>query len=135
MPQVSISALCTVLALCAGGCNGDIHVSAPPPPNQAPVVTILFGNNQTGPAGDQLPGTLLFEVKTIDGKPLMNEKVVWSTTNGGWFSQVTGTTDHTGSTSAHWTLGPGTGTQRAEATLPRFGQGVVFSATATKQPN
>ena len=134
MRKVSISGVCAVLVLSTGGCNGDIHVSAPPPPDPALVVAYMSGNNQTGAAGRQLPAVLFFEVTTPDGKLLGNEKVVWSTTTGGSLSPASGYTNHAGSSFAYWTLGPGTGAQRAKATLPRFGHEVLFSATATTPP-
>ena len=94
-------------------------------------VRIVSGNEQVGSPGAPLPQPLVVEVVDGSGNPVVGAAVTWVVTaGGGSLEPPTGTTDEAGRASTTWTLGPGIGTNSAQAIVSGVGQ-AVFTATAS----
>jgi adhesin/invasin len=94
-------------------------------------VRIVSGNEQVGLPGTTLPQPLVVDVVDGSGNPVIGAAVTWVVTaGGGSLDPTTGTTDENGRSSTTWTLGPGTGTNTAQAVVSGVGQ-AVFTATAS----
>ena len=94
-------------------------------------VRIVSGNEQVGLPGTTLPQPLVVDVVDGSGNPVVGAAVTWVVTaGGGSLDPATGTTDENGRSSTSWTLGPGTGTNTAQAVVSGVGQ-AVFTATAS----
>jgi adhesin/invasin len=94
-------------------------------------IRIISGNEQQGQAGTQLANGLVVEVIDESENPVPGVTVTWRVESGGGsVSPRTATTDGAGRAATAWTLGPGTGEQRVEASAPSAGS-VRFEATAT----
>ena len=90
------------------------------------------GNAQTGPVGEALPDPLRVIVTDEAGTPVSGITVTWSTDDEGSFDPATSTTGSNGIAETIWTLGGGSGGQRAEASVNGADNSpVAFDATAT----
>lgn len=97
-------------AACGGGGSG-------PGPTPASV-TASAGENQIGPAGQQLGAALEVIVKDGQGNPMANITVNWAVASGGGtVTPASNTTAADGKASATRTLGAGAGAQTATATV------------------
>lgn len=95
-------------------------------------VSIIGGNNQTGPAGEPLPQPLHVYVTDAVGRAVPAQEILWTAVQGTVSAPVDSTDDAGGST-VIWTLGPEEGLQELTATAPGVGS-VTFEATATVPP-
>ena len=94
-------------------------------------IRIVSGNGQSGEAGSRLDAQLVVEVLDDVDNPVSGATVSWSVQSGnGSVSPTSGQTDAAGRAAASWTLGPGTGEQRVQASVSGAGS-VRFDATAT----
>ena len=94
-------------------------------------VTIVSGDDQTGPVSTELTLPLVVSVKDGGGNPVPNVAVSWVIgAGGGSVSPSTSTTDANGQAVAAWTLGPTPGPNTVSAVVSGIGI-VEFSATAT----
>jgi hypothetical protein len=85
-------------------------------------VTIVSGDDQTGPPGAQLPDPLVIRVTDGDGNGVSGASVVWAVTEGGGSVQPALTvTDGGGRASTRWTLGPNEGRNRVTAIVAGIG--------------
>lgn len=122
-------------------CGGDTH-TAPPNPS---VMQIVGVNNVTFTAGLKFPVQFAVSLKSADGAPLPNVKVLWTVTSGGGIvggedapnHEVSGyliaiPSDQSGYSWVLWTLGPVLGPQTLTASVSGFvGSPATFFATAT----
>jgi hypothetical protein len=94
-------------------------------------VTIVSGDDQTGPVSTELPTPLVVEVRDAGSNPVPNVAVTWVIgSGGGSVTPTTSTTDASGRASAAWTLGGTPGPNTLSAVVSGIGVG-EFSATAT----
>jgi hypothetical protein len=94
-----------------------------------PIMSIVSGNNQSGPAGLPLAKPLVIKVSRYDGSPVSDAAVSW-VSNGQAISSNS-RTDALGLASIPWTLAKTIGAQTVTATLTNIAvPGVSFSATA-----
>jgi hypothetical protein len=94
-------------------------------------IVIVSGNDQQGPAGSELANLLVVQVVDNAENPVPGVTVNWEVESGeGSVTPLTSTTDGSGRASTAWTLGPGTGEQRVDASNPAAGS-VRFTATST----
>jgi adhesin/invasin len=94
-------------------------------------VRIISGNEQVGPPGAALPQPLVVEVVDGSNNPVVGAAVTWVVTaGGGSLDPATGSTDENGRSSTSWTLGPGIGTNAAQAIVSGVGE-AAFTATAS----
>ena len=93
-------------------------------------ISIINGNLQSGPGGDDLPDSLRVSVIGSDGGALVGATITWAATAGGaTVSPLTTTTDANGEASAFVSLGPA-----GPVTITATVHGVApatFMATAT----
>ena len=96
-------------------------------------LSIVSGNDQTGPVSTELPLPLVVAVKDGGGNPVPAVAVSWVIgIGGGSVTPSTSTTDAAGQASAAWTLGSTPGVNNNTVSAVVSGIGVVeFSATAT----
>ncbi len=98
-------------------------------------ITIVSGNNQSGLPGQQLPQSLVVEVRDTETKILPNISVKFEITQGSGASLGTTQpvlTNSEGRAATTLTLGPTTGTYQVKASCPGFSVApVTFQATAT----
>jgi len=96
-------------------------------------VTIVSGDDQTGPVSTELPIPLVVAVKDGAGNPVPAVAVSWVIgLGGGSVTPTTSTTDAAGQATAAWTLGGTPGANNNTVSAVVSGIGVVeFSATAT----
>lgn len=94
-------------------------------------VTILSGDNQTGPVSTELPLPLVVEVRDAGSNPVPNVAVTWVIGNGGGsVTPSTTTTDANGQASAAWTLGSAPADNTLSAVVSGIGV-AQFTAHAT----
>jgi Big-like domain-containing protein len=94
-------------------------------------VSIIAGNNQTGPVSTELPQALVVEVRDAQNNAVPGVAVTWVIgTGGGSVTPSTSSTDASGNSSAAWTLGPAPGTNTVSAVVSGIGV-AGFTATAT----
>jgi hypothetical protein len=94
-------------------------------------VTIVSGDDQTGPVSTELPQPVVVEVRDEGNNPVPNVAVTWVIgSGGGTVTPATSTTDASGRASAAWTLGSVPGPNTLSAVVSGIGVG-EFSATAT----
>ncbi len=94
-------------------------------------VTVVSGDDQTGPVSTELPQPLVVEVRDAGANPVPNVAVTWVIgSGGGAVTPTTSTTDASGRASAAWTLGSAPGPNTLSAVVSGIGVG-EFSATAT----
>ena len=97
-------------------------------------LTIVSGDDQTGPVSTELPIPLVVAVKDGDGNPVPGVAVSWVIgLGGGSVTPTTSSTDAAGQATAAWTLGstPGINNNTVSAVVSEIGGLVEFSATAT----
>lgn len=93
-------------------------------------VTVIDGQGQVAPAGEQLAVRPTVEVVGDFGGPIPEAEVTFTVTSGGGsVSTVTAMTDSAGVASVDWVLGPTPGPNTLQASRPGFSNG-IFSATA-----
>lgn len=114
---VTVEAGFTVVALAASA-NGLAAVS---------------GEDQTAPAGTELPDPLVVEVTDAFGNPIQGVPIIWTLEGGGSVNDSTTATDAVGRTSVTRTLGPTAGTQTTLASSEEdlAGSPVAFIHTVT----
>jgi VCBS repeat-containing protein len=90
------------------------------------------GDGQTGSVGSALPDSLVVKVTDGFGNPVSGVAVQWSVLSGGGsLSPETSTSGDDGRAAAERVLGPGAGTQSAQASASGFsGSPVTFTHTA-----
>jgi large repetitive protein len=90
------------------------------------------GDGQTGSVGSALPESLVVKVTDGFGNPVSGVAVQWSVTSGGGsISPESVTSGDDGRAAAERVLGPGSGTQTAQASASGFGGSpVTFTHTA-----
>jgi adhesin/invasin len=94
-------------------------------------VTIVSGNDQTGPVSTELPTPLVVAVKDGAGNPVPGVAVSWVIgLGGGSVTPTTSSTDAAGQASAAWTMGGTPGANTLSAVVSGIGV-AAFSATAT----
>ena len=119
--------LATVAGL-AGSPVAFVHTATA---GSASGVSIVSGNDQTGPVSTQLPQPIVAEVRDAQGNVVPGVAVSWVIgTGGGSVSPATQSTDQSGRASAAWTLGSAPGADTVSAVVSGIGV-VEFSATAT----
>ena len=93
-------------------------------------ISIINGNLQSGPGGDDLPDSLRVSVIGSDGQALVGATITWAVTAGGaTVAPVSTTTDANGEAAAFVSLGPA-GAVTITATVHGIAP-AAFSATAT----
>jgi hypothetical protein len=99
-------------------------------------IQIFAGNNQTGPAGGQLPVNPSVLVRDSHNNPVAGVLVTFSVgSGGGSVTAGSATTNASGVAGVGWTLGPTTGTNTLTATKTGLtGSPVLFTATGTAGP-
>jgi hypothetical protein len=94
-------------------------------------VSIVAGDDQTGPVSTELPTGLVVQVKDAGGNPVPGVAVTWVIGTGqGSVTPATSTTDPSGQAAAAWTLGPAPGPNTVSAVVSGIGV-AEFSATGT----
>jgi hypothetical protein len=94
-------------------------------------VSIVSGDNQTGPVRTELPGDLVVQVLDASSNPVPSVAVAWVVgAGGGSVTPTTSVTDASGRASAAWTLGASPGANTVSAVVSGIGV-VEFHATAT----
>ena len=92
---------------------------------------IVSGDNQSAPAGQQVPADLVVRATDAAGNPVAGATVQWRVrTGGGSAAPVTSTTGADGQAATRWTLGGAVGANTLEATVTGAGT-VTFQATGT----
>ncbi len=94
-------------------------------------VSIVAGDDQTGPVSTELPIPLVVSVKDGGGNPVPAVAVSWVIgSGGGSVTPTTSSTDATGQATAAWTMGGTPGPNTVSAVVSGIGV-AEFSATAT----
>jgi len=96
-------------------------------------LSIVSGDDQTGPVSTELPLPLVVALKDGDGNPVPGAAVSWVIgIGGGSVTPTTSTTDAAGQAAAAWRLGGTPGVNNNTVSAVVSGIGIVeFSATAT----
>ena len=93
-------------------------------------ISIINGNSQSGPGGDDLPDSLRVSVIGSDGQALVGATITWAVTAGGaTVAPVSTTTNANGEAAAFVSLGP-----QGPVTITATAHGIApatFTATAT----
>ncbi|HEX6313694.1 MAG TPA: Ig-like domain-containing protein [Gemmatimonadaceae bacterium] len=124
----------TLTVTAAGSTTLQITATAGPP--RIASLAVNDGNNQTGPAGANLPTAPSIIARDGGNNPVEGVTVFFSVMSGGGsVTNASAVTNAQGIASAGtWRLGPGTGTQLLSAQVPQAGVNnnpIVFTATAT----
>jgi adhesin/invasin len=94
-------------------------------------LSIVSGDDQTGPVSTELPIPLVVQVKDGGGNAVPGVAISWVIgSGGGSVTPATSTTDAAGQSSAAWTLGATPGPNTVNAVVSGIGV-AEFSATAT----
>jgi Big-like domain-containing protein len=110
---------------------GQAEFTATAAAGTASDIRVVSGNGQIGQAGGPLASPLVVQVLDDGENPVGGVVVTWTVElGGGSVSPASGATGADGRASADWTLGPGTGPQRVQASAPGAGS-VRFEATST----
>ena len=113
------------------GCGGEGSPSSPPQPPRPATLTILSGDNQSGPVGAVLSQMPMVRVSDQASRPLAGATVSWTVTSGGGTVDRPSTvTAADGTTSVSWTLGTLAGTN----SLTAANGGLTTSFVATGMP-
>jgi len=97
----------------------------------------VSGDNQTAPAGSELPAVLKVRVTGANSQPVLGVTVSFDPgTGGGTASPATATTDANGEATTRWTMPPTTGAKQLVASVSTASgaASVTFNATATTPP-
>ncbi len=120
----------TTLATVAGLKGSPVTFTQTAGSGSASSLTIVSGDNQSGPASFPLGMPVVVKLADATGNGVPGVNVTWViATGGGSVSPTTGTTDQNGLASSNWTLGPVAGANTLNAVSSGFT--VNFSATAT----
>ena len=93
-------------------------------------VSIVAGDDQTGPVSTELPVDLVVQVRDAENNPVPDVAVTWVIgTGGGSVTPATSNTDPSGQATATWTLGATPGPNTVSAVVSGIGV-AEFSATA-----
>lgn len=103
-----------LLGIAVAACGGGGGTSPDHTPSQ---VLVSAGDNQVGPAGQELAAPLEVTVKDASGSPLSGITVAWATASGGGTVTPSSTTSADGKATATRRLGPGAGAQTTTATV------------------
>jgi hypothetical protein len=96
------------------------------------LVTLVSGNNQTGPISTALAAPLTVQAVNDLGEPIVGRRVRWNPVlGGGTVAPGEGVTDANGRASATLTLGSTPGLNSARATVEGGSTDILFTATAT----
>jgi hypothetical protein len=110
---------------------GQAEFTATAAAGTASEIRVVSGNDQIGQAGSPLASPLVVGVLDDEDNPVGGVAVTWTVESGGGsVSPASSATSANGRASATWTLGPGTGPQRVQASAPGAGS-VRFEATST----
>ena len=102
-----------VSALGITACGGDLTLPGP-----GLALTVVEGNGQQGTVGEELPSVLVVQVKSDEGTPLPDQRVVFSSdTPGDQFEPDTAVTDASGKAFTRWVLGTQPGPYAGEASV------------------
>jgi hypothetical protein len=94
-------------------------------------VSIVSGDDQTGPVNTELPQDLVVQVRDAQSNAVPGVAVTWVIgTGGGSVTPATSATDAEGRASATWTMGGSPGANTVSAVVSGIGV-AEFSATAT----
>jgi hypothetical protein len=94
-------------------------------------VSIVSGDDQTGPVRTELPQPLVVEVRDAQGNLVPSVAVTWVIgAGGGTVTPATTMTDQSGRATANWTMGGSPGANTVSAVVSGIGV-AEFSATAT----
>ena len=106
----------------------NLTVNQPQPAN----LHIISGNNQSGPAGSQLPAPLIVRVEDASGNPVPNITVIWQPVNQSVsLSSVVATSDANGLVSAIGTLGSSAGPAQVQLKISNASVQATFTLQAT----
>ena len=107
--------------------NAEARLLSPVPT----MLSIISGDNQTGPTGEPLPNRFVVEVHDQHGDPMGDVTVTFAVTGGGGsLSTKTATTDANGQAASTLRLGTGAGTNIVEASVEGISEKVTFAAEA-----
>jgi plastocyanin len=131
LPHGAGSATATATVATASG--SPVNFSATVTAAAASQLALSSGNNQTAPAGSELPDPFRVVVRDGFGNPVAGTAVTWAVTAGnGSITPASSTTSASGIAQAVLTLGPDAGGNTATATGTGLsGSPVTFSATGT----
>jgi len=114
-----------------GLAGSPVTFSATATAGAASGVSIVSGDNQSGPVSTELPNDLVVQVLDASRNPVPSVAVAWVVgAGGGSVTPTTSVTDASGRTSAAWTLGSSPGANSVSAVVSGIGV-VEFHATAT----
>jgi PKD domain/Bacterial Ig-like domain (group 3)/Bacterial Ig-like domain (group 1) len=115
----------------AGSTPVAVTFSATATSENASVISMVSGDNQSGPVNTQLAESLVVEVADGFGNPISGVTITWTAQGGGTVSAATTQTDQNGLTYVTRTLGPTAGTQQTLAEgVGLVGSPVTFTHTA-----
>lgn len=115
LPPAPLTALLSIAMIACGG-GGD----APAGPATGPPagLEVLSGNGQAGRVGQALADEIVIGVSDANGNPVPRVTVAFSAAStAGSFSPASAATDAEGKARTSWTLGSGTGSMTAGATV------------------
>jgi hypothetical protein len=131
--QSSFVSRCTIaiaaVVLFTSACSDS---STEPKQNRPTDVEVLFGEDQAGPAGTQLPNPIVVGVLDAEGNPVPNTPISFVVVAGdGSVQDATPRTDELGLALVRWTLGP---SMHAEQRLEARAGSAVATILATAGP-
>lgn len=91
-------------------------------------LVLVSPDNLVGPAGSQLPDSMVVQAVDVDGNGVPGETITWEASDGGTAAPTSRVTDSQGKAYTFWTLPPAAGTSTLAAS--GFGNVVRFHATA-----
>lgn len=133
--RYSAAGLWIALVLGLWGC-GDAAPGPDPDPEPGPPtqLEVRTGGGQTGTVGQPLAAPIVVRVTDAEGRGVPGVQVAFSTSEvGGAFAPESRRTDENGEAESVWTLGSGSGTQRATAALADLAP-ASLSAAAEPEP-
>jgi hypothetical protein len=120
----------TTLATAEGLVGSPVIFTHTATPGAASRIIKVSGDNQSGPAGVELPNPLVVQVLDEADNPIVGRAVTWVIGNGGGsVAPQTSNTDVEGRASTRWTLGS-SGNNTVNAVVSGVGT-ATFSAAAT----
>lgn len=116
-----------LLALGAPACSSPTVAGAP-----LVFVTLVGGDNQTGPVGTVLSAPFIIRVQDETGAPVVGRRVRWAAVlGGGVVAPAENVTGVDGRASATMTLGSAAGVNTARASVTDGSPEILFTATGT----
>ncbi len=115
-----------------GACDDNTNPTPVGPPASVPAVTIeVIEQPVSGPVGELLTDSVVVQLKNPDGSVAPNERVNFSTANGGIVANAVDTSDANGiATSGKWRLGHVAGPQRLVISAAAINTSVNVTAEA-----